>query len=472
MRDLNRWPPWAFLLAFAGLAVVLRAGSFAASVIDHDETTYLVIAQEILAGKTLYAEVWDTKPVGIFAVFAAVVGLFGNSVLAVRLFAAFIIGLTAWLLFLAARRRGAPLAGAALAGVAYPVLASLHKWTFAANAEIFFNLFTALALFFFLGKTSGRNFFLVGLAFGTGFLIKYFVLFDLAAFWLFHVWTLPKSGWREQAPALARRTAAMALGFALPFACVLAYYYFSGPFEAFWFTTFEVPGRYASGFDLLKSLNFLLEFHLVYLPFVLVFYLLAGRGADRPLARLSGFWMAAAGAAALLTGKHFLHYYFQLLLPLCFALSGLPGSGLRLESWALRPRVLTWLAAGLLAWSFTLQFTAFARRPDLPEAAAEYLKTRMRPADRLYCNQSTVLYFLLEKTPPTRYVHPTLLTKPEHIEAAGIRPEVEFQKIIGQKPRFFVLEKPVPPQVQKHVERHCRLERTLGGQLLVYRRVD
>ena len=61
---------YIFLILFI-LAFILRFFSFFPSVIDHDESTYLVIANEITKGKVLYADFTDIKPVGIFYITAA-----------------------------------------------------------------------------------------------------------------------------------------------------------------------------------------------------------------------------------------------------------------------------------------------------------------------------------------------------------------------------------------------------------------
>jgi len=179
----------AFIIftGFILLSIALRFLSFQYSVIDHDESTYLVIAQEILDGKTLYVDVWDVKPPGIFLLFAVLLKVFGHSICMIRLVAAVFIGLTAGFLFLSLKRWGTKQKHALFAGVSYILFCAVHKWNFAANTEIFFLLFTAIGLFFFSGKKRPANFFLSGLFIGLGFVIKYVVLFDIAAFWLFYV---------------------------------------------------------------------------------------------------------------------------------------------------------------------------------------------------------------------------------------------------------------------------------------------
>ena len=58
------------LFVLVALSVLLRFFSFFPSVMDHDESTYLVIANEMLHHKTLYTDLIDIKPPGIFLLYA------------------------------------------------------------------------------------------------------------------------------------------------------------------------------------------------------------------------------------------------------------------------------------------------------------------------------------------------------------------------------------------------------------------
>ena len=69
-------------LVFVAASILLRFLSFHYSVIDHDESTYLIIADAVLNGSYLYADVIDTKPPGIFLAFGLIQVLFGKSIVA------------------------------------------------------------------------------------------------------------------------------------------------------------------------------------------------------------------------------------------------------------------------------------------------------------------------------------------------------------------------------------------------------
>ncbi|TNE49831.1 MAG: hypothetical protein EP344_17800 [Bacteroidetes bacterium] len=472
MIDPNKLPNWLWLLFFLLLAVGLRALSFSFSVIDHDESTYAVIAQELLRGKTYYTDVWDTKPVGIFLIYAGILKTLGSSVLAIRFSAALAIGLTAYLLFAAARRWGHPPAAALVAGVVYPVMCSMHKWTFSANTELFFNLFTALGLFFFLGKPNTRNFLMAGLALGLGFIIKYFVLFDLMAFWLFYLLLLRRSDKEYGLGRMLELKVALGLGFVAPFAALFSWYYYCGPFEAFWHTTFVLPGQYANSFDPIKALNFFAGFQLVFLPFVLPFYNTLWKGRDRSLAAFGLLWTGLVWVIVILPGKFFLHYYFQLLVPLAFVLAGFPGSG---TSWAntarkYRKTALPVLAIGLTGWILFLQYRSFVQKPDTRKAVAAYLLEHMQPDDILYCNHSNILYLMTRKSPPEKYIHPTLMTKEEHIAAVGMDVSAEKAKMLALQPDYLVLEEQINPLVQAYIDSTCVPVRVFDNRITVYQK--
>lgn len=166
---------------FLFIAIVVRLFSFFTSVLDHDESTYLIIGRDLLHGKSLYLDVTDSKPVGIFAIYAFLHFLFGYSILLTRLFVAVLVGATAYLLYLVSGRIIKNRPAALATGFIYIYCTS--TWNYfglSPNTELFFNFFTACSLLFLLEKSISR-YCLAGLFFGIGFIIKYLVLFDFVA---------------------------------------------------------------------------------------------------------------------------------------------------------------------------------------------------------------------------------------------------------------------------------------------------
>lgn len=464
MKKSTQYKGILYALAFILIAILLRFLSFSYSVIDHDESTYMVIAQEILKGKIFYIDVWDTKPMGIFLIYAGVIKAFGHSVFMIRLFTAIVIGLTAYLISLASDKWGNTKQGGVFAAILYIIMCSVHQWNFAANSEIFFNFFTALSLLIFLGASKPIHFLMLGLTIGCGFLIKYFVLFDLLAFGLFYLICAIRIPSKRKLRLILSNTIAMGSGALIPFALMFFFFDYKGLTEEFWFATIQLPGNYISHFDWSRASNFFLEFHLVYFPMLLLAYALLWRGPDRKLALLGGIWMALIWVIILLPAKFFLHYYFQLLVPLAFILGGFLKSGIWLERKILSYKkvMLPIVLLAFLAWNVTLQYKRFIKHPDPQKEIAIYLESIVQEEDELYCNSSNFVYFYLDKSPPHKYVHPTLTSKKEHIEAARIDVDAVMQNVVGRKMDWMVIQGKPHHLIRQQLESDYSLAKDFG----------
>ena len=157
------------LFIFSLLSLILRFFSFFPSVIDHDESTYLEIARMILAGKTLYVDMIDIKPPGIFLILAGFQAVFGYSLFVIRLLVAIWIAITAFMIYKTGRLLVKDERASLAAGIIYIFLIS--TWSFygiSITPEIFFNLFTVSALYVLLKKQSMLNYMLAGLVSRAG----------------------------------------------------------------------------------------------------------------------------------------------------------------------------------------------------------------------------------------------------------------------------------------------------------------
>lgn len=76
-------PCCAFAL-FTVMASVIRVPHFYRDVIDWDESTFILMGQNLLDGTLPYVTLWDNKPPLCFVPFALVIALFGKSIPAVR----------------------------------------------------------------------------------------------------------------------------------------------------------------------------------------------------------------------------------------------------------------------------------------------------------------------------------------------------------------------------------------------------
>lgn len=467
MRKLEEIHWGIYLPGFVLLAVLLRVLSFHYSVIDHDESTYMVIAQELLKGKILYVDVWDTKPIGIFLLFAGIIKVFGHSIFIIRLFAAVFIGLTAGFLFLSIKRWGKKHGYALLAALLYIVSCSVHKWNYTANTEIFFLLFTAIALFFFSGKKCPKNFFLSGLFVGLGFVIKYFVLFDIAAFWIFYLVFYQKVHKTKQ---ILLNTFSMGVGFILPFASVFVYYYLGPHFDVFAFASFELPLNYVNGFNPGKAISFFLEYHLVYAPFVFLFIVAIIKGNDKNIISFGVIWYLLVWIIVLLPGKFFHHYYFQLVLPMAFIAPEAFNTKTKTEAFINKHKIaiVSIFITAFLIWNIAFQYTAFIKKHDQQRVVAEYLNVELSKKETIYCNYSSIIYYLTKKSPPQKYIHNTLMSKQEHIDAIGVNVDHEAKRILKAEPDVMVIKGNPHPYIARFISENYTLQKIIEEEVSIY----
>src|SRR6266853_388657 len=134
------------------LVVALRLPTLLPSMYVSDEGYYGTIANDILDGGAVYHTAVDTKPPGMYYIYAAVFQVAGrNNLFAVHLLAIFVVVATALVL----RRIGARVAGdwsGAWSGIGYAVFVHAYRPgdTLTANTEIFASLPLALSVLAFL----------------------------------------------------------------------------------------------------------------------------------------------------------------------------------------------------------------------------------------------------------------------------------------------------------------------------------
>ena len=86
-------------LFFASLVFFTQASSLNKEVIDWDESTYAIIANNLVNGNNLYVDVWEGKPPVLFYWIAFFIKMFGANIFAVRIAGDVLIYLTVVFLF-------------------------------------------------------------------------------------------------------------------------------------------------------------------------------------------------------------------------------------------------------------------------------------------------------------------------------------------------------------------------------------
>lgn len=432
-----------FLLA----SVALRFFSFFPSVLDHDESTYLIIGRDILHGKALYTDVTDTKPVGIFLFYAGLEFLFGSSIFWKRFVFALFVGATSFLIFKASKKLFYNNKVAFASGVIYLFYTSV--WNYhgrSPNTELLFNFCTIAGLLFFLNKNT-KSYFAGGFVLGIGFIIKYLVLFDLFAILLFffvvEMNTIKeKSFWK-----IFGRFAMAGIAFCIPFGLVNLYFWLGNNFNDFYFITYELPGNYGGSPSWSRYFIMLADFIGKFLPIsILVFYVIFKK--NKPIEQqykwFFALWIASVLFAIYIPGKEFSHYTIQLMLPLSL-LAGIffhpdfePNRNLA-KLYSKKTGLI--LLAVLIITVQSIAFNDEFLKPDLPREVAAYISKEKKPGDRVFVsNYEQIVYYLLEINSPTKFVHSNLLFTNTH-KVFNINAEEEVKRIMDTKPEFVIVQR-------------------------------
>ncbi|MGD1713127.1 ArnT family glycosyltransferase [Dapis sp. BLCC M172] len=346
-------------LAFILLSFFLRFWTLFVSVLDKDESIYILAADSLLNSNLPYIEIWDNKPPGIFILFSLTMLILGNSIVSIRILSIIATTFTSYFLY----RIGAnidPKQGdkiGLLAGSLYAIF-SLHNDGAAANAEILFAPFVtgAFLLLFQDRKLSNIKVFLIGLILGIGMQIKYLVIMDVLGLVLLgrrkkEEGRRKKEGGRRKENgkpvnnfqgltkekfsfvlnnltfSLFRFYLILGAGLILPAVIIVAIYQFSGYFDEYIYATLIANSKYVGMFnfswsDLLSRLrkqvlgNILLWLCLFWSPIYLFVFARGKFKQERNLIYLF-LWLCCAFLAVLLSKRFYNHYFLQLLPPLC-----------------------------------------------------------------------------------------------------------------------------------------------------------
>ena len=430
---------WLFLFL---VSLIFRMLSFFYSVIEHDESTYLIISNAINNGAYLYTDVVDTKPPGIFLIFSFIQLVFGKSIFMLRLFGSFILSISAFLLFKIGKQLNLKSSVSLFSGVSYIIIFSAYRFGLGINTELFFSFFTIAGFYCFLKAFKRKKILLWligGSLVGFGFITKYVVL---AGYGAFAVYFLYQSETVKKALLLIPRLILSTIGLFIPFILVHVYFYINGRFDDFYEIVYQVTSNYSSTLTLKDSLTFFFNFHLSYLPFIILFYSgLFHAKIDKKIKVLSLTWFVFAWVMVILPGKQFKHYYLQLLPSLCFLIP------LAFEHLLTKKQSTLKTKTRVIASSLLIVFIVavinqsyFWTRMDTPRELASTLEEYVDDDDLMIVDKHLHLtYYLLDLSPPSKYVHPTLIFN--HTKAFGMDTETEMNKMLDKKPKFIIYHK-------------------------------
>jgi 4-amino-4-deoxy-L-arabinose transferase-like glycosyltransferase len=399
--------------------------------LERDEGEYAYSGQLLLQGIPPYKLAYNMKLPGIYAAYAAVMAVFGETPAGIHIGLLLINAASIILLYLLTSQLFGRLA-ALIAACSYALLStSASVMGFEAHATHFVAL-PALAgiLLAVVAAESERMSlaFLSGLCSGIAFLMKQHGIFFVLFCSLYLCWT----SWNHHRSRLAAtRTAAIfAAGAILPYAVTCLLLYRAGVFNTFWFWTVSYAGEY-SKIGLRRAIHAFLENSAaVVFPAVLVWIVAAiGFSAlfwSREASRHRFFTTALFlfSFASICPGAYFRPHYFVLLLPVVAMLAGIAVSSAATQL-ATSPRRQVAVIPILL---FTLSFAyALIRQrqdyfslppdsvfqatyPSAPFAAAkdvaDYVRQHASPSARIaVIGSEPEIYFYAHRHSATGYIY-------------------------------------------------------------------
>ncbi|MCK5377458.1 MAG: hypothetical protein KAJ97_10265, partial [Acidobacteria bacterium] len=225
------------------------------SVIDWDESVYLLVSSSLVDGHLPYIEVWDHKQPFLYVLFAASF-LAADPVVGMRLLGCAAVAITAILLAVASRRvfRGwfAPSVAAGLY-----VLSTMSSGGLATNTEIIFAPFVvaacALLVFVPINVFSTREHHLIrfatgGLLCGLAMQVKLIAAFEVMAIVgaATVLWWPASRRFRRAAQLTMRRLLLFGLGALVPAIIGAGAYWFGGQFDEYVFANFVFNFAYST----------------------------------------------------------------------------------------------------------------------------------------------------------------------------------------------------------------------------------
>jgi hypothetical protein len=363
---------WWFLLAILLFVAGIRYHLLNVPM-ERDEGEYAYGAQLLLQGLLPYQHLYSMKLPGIYAAYAVVLSIFGQTHIGVHAGLLLINSVTSILIFLLARRLINSLTGLAAAGSFAVLSVSQSVQGVFANAEHFVILPAVAGLLLLLIALEKRRwwlFFASGLLLGLGFIIKQHGIAFIPAGVVIFLTQYPGSrpfSWK----LLGWHALALCSGILLPYAVTCIVFLVSGSFGQFRYWTFEYSRAYISEIPLKYALAIFAHYATPIMSVSWPLWILAYIGLSATLwhkeaRKYRAFLLLFTlfSFLAICPGFIFRPHYFVLLLPAAAVLAGVGVSSLTtLLPSRVPPRGQC--SIGLLITGLALAFTLFQQRAFL-----------------------------------------------------------------------------------------------------------
>jgi len=370
----------AIFIILVSVTIIIRIRMLGAP-LDRDVGEYAYAGQLMLEGVPPYSLAYNMKMPGIYAAYAAILVIFGQTSSGIHIAIIFINTATIILLFFITKKLFGPIAGVA-AGVIFAITSISNLVEATANAENFVVLFALAGILFLMNFTDKRkiaSLITAGLLMGMAFMMKQhgagFMLFGL--FYLLYKYLSDKPVvWKE----IIRVIFIYSFFSVLPFLVMCLILWRCGVFEKFWFWTFEYARHYVSLNTAAMGYGYLHETLVRIVPSTWSFWLTALLGLLSIIwnkeIRRGGMFIIGFLFFSILSvcpGFYFRPHYFMLLLPAVCILAGVFVVAIRdlLRSRVKTVSKATFISITVILFVWIQNF--YTHRDYLLETNADYL---------------------------------------------------------------------------------------------------
>ena len=417
---------------FCGLILLMRMHTFNEP-FERDITSHSVIGQELLNGRSLYSDLWDSKPPAIFITYALFNFIFSMGPLAVYMLGISMAILTMFGIYLAGEAIGSKQAGFWAAGIWTVLCSDLWLWANQPNIEVCINAGLVWAFVLIIKADDSKwqtiRWICVGLLFAAATLYKP-VAITFAVFFALAFILSASGGIKGKVKAGLKVGIVAATGAAVWFA-VFGYFAATGRFDVFYDTMIKYGGYYTEsrggslwgniidGFS--EKRFFAKPMESLWAPLILaVVGIIAGffHSEKRKRILLLAFLIASPFAVAL-PGRFYPHYYQLWLVPVCIGFGWAIVSLLPAKS---STNNLVGILAGLICAGIVLssvipqyqynadKWTTLKYGPQFVEnkITAEFIGQILKPEEVLFVwGINPELYFWTKHSPPTGVIWST-----------------------------------------------------------------
>jgi hypothetical protein len=501
-NELATGPSMDVLIVLFLLCVAIRLPFWFNSVINWDESTFILMGQEILDGHLPYVRLWELKPPLAFLPFALFITLH-PSIVAVRVGGAVCVFISACLAYVLANRLGGKATGS-IAGILVIVFVSVAEAGQATLTETI-AIVPLLAVTVILTSRSERfgHWLTVGILVATASLIRLNLAYVAIAAALLPALRLVGRGNAGR----ARPMAGFVVGALLPTAVVVLPYVVSGRIQTLWSSAVRTPLLYATsrGSPWRALTNHLTNgFHkadfLLWGGFVIGLLMLWSRwprlsaNTKRTIGIL-GLLTGATGISLVLGGATPRNDLIQ-IIPFLAVVAAVPwgtgltarGTGRLLTSFVVFVGLVLPLAP--VAKQYLRSFYKLKNNgtlfSDRGYDIAEYLERHNPEACPVYLMSDQIVYWLTDSKPLSR-----LSTHPSNVAKEYLFPELvgeeatttsELKKVFDQQPLYVVKAENLW-YLEAHEEARAFLrerlaadyelvDRLRSGRRMIYRRSD